>query len=76
VTTEQARTALRNQIARGASHDELKRVLRSSRDLTDRQRRILRSEMRRYDPRRITRRQVDAARTFLGRVGRRPAGSR
>jgi hypothetical protein len=69
-TIERVRRKLRERIARGAPLSEIETLLSMSRGLTARQRDLLWAEAARYDPRRITRRQVDTARSFLSRAGR------
>jgi hypothetical protein len=68
MSVERVRTVLRERIARGATLEELDTLVRMTRGLTERQRAVLWSEAHRYDPRRATARQVDAARSVLGRV--------
>jgi hypothetical protein len=67
MTVDQVRTTLRERITRGASLDELETLLRMTRGIGERQRAALWNEALRYDPRRVTDRQVDAARRFLSR---------
>jgi hypothetical protein len=75
MTVDQVRTTLRERIARGATFDELETLLRMTRGIGERQRAALWSEALRYDPRRVTNRQVDAARTFLARARTSGTGS-
>jgi hypothetical protein len=67
---DQVRTTLRERIARGASLEELDTLLRMTRGLTERQRAALWSEAWRYDPRRVTLRRMEAARSLLGKAAR------
>ncbi|MEA2404965.1 MAG: hypothetical protein QOE08_1612 [Thermoleophilaceae bacterium] len=68
MTVDQVRNVLRERISRGATLDELDTILRMTRGLGQRQRAVLWNEAMRYDPRRVTSRQVDAARSFLTRA--------
>jgi hypothetical protein len=70
MTVEQVRTTLRERIARGATLDELDTLLGMARGIGERQRAVLWNEAMRYDPRRVTSRQVSAARSFLTHAGR------
>ena len=67
---DQVRTTLRERIARGASLEELDTLLRMTRGLTERQRAALWSEAWRYDPRRVTLRRMEAARSLLRKAAR------
>lgn len=67
MTVEQVRRTLRERIARGAPLSEIDTLLRMSRGIGQRQREALWAEAVRYDPRRVTLRQVDSARRFLTR---------
>jgi hypothetical protein len=72
---DRVRRALRERIARGASLEELETIVSMTRGLTERQRALLWSEAWRYDPRRATRRRVDAARSAFARAKpTRPSG--
>jgi hypothetical protein len=68
MTVDQVRRTLRERIARGAPLSEIDTLLRMSRGLGQRQREALWAEAVRYDPRGVTRRQVNTARRFLGRT--------
>ena len=67
MTIDQVRRTLRERIARGAPISEIDTLLRMSRGIGQRQREALWAEAARYRPRRVTLRQVDNARRFLGR---------
>lgn len=68
MTVDQVRRTLRERIARGAPLSEIDTLLRMSRGIGQRQREALWAEAARYHPRRVTLRQVDSARRFLGRT--------
>jgi hypothetical protein len=68
VDVNHVRRTLHERIARGASLSEIEALLRMSRGLGQRQREALWAGAARYDPRRMTVRQVDAARRFLSRT--------
>ena len=67
MNVDQVRRTLRERIARGAPLSEIDTLLRMSRGIGQRQRGALWAEAARYEPRRVTRREVDTARRFLGR---------
>jgi hypothetical protein len=62
MTVDHVRRTLRERIRRGAPLSELDTLLTMARGLTQRQREALWAEAMRYDPRRVTGRQVEAAR--------------
>jgi hypothetical protein len=68
MTVDHVRRTLRERIRRGAPLSELDTLLTMARGLTQRQREALWAEAMRYDPRRVTRRRVDAARTVATRL--------
>jgi hypothetical protein len=67
MTVDQVRHTLRERIARGAPLSEIDTLLRMSRGIGQRQREALWAEAMRHEPRRATRKQMDAARRFLAR---------
>ena len=70
MTVDQVRLTLRERIARGAPLSELDTLLRMSRGIGQRQRELLWAEALRFDPRQVTRRQLDGARAAASRLRR------
>jgi hypothetical protein len=67
MTPDQVRSALRERIERGATTEELDTMVRLTPGLGERQRAVLLGEIGRSDPRAITRRRLNAARSLLRR---------